>query len=272
LKGREAIYGVHIRKVKLAEDVNINVLASRTPGMVGADIANVVNEAALLAARKGKKSVEMKDFEEAIDRVVAGLEKKSRLMNKREKEIVAYHETGHALVAESLSTTDPVHKISIIPRGVSALGYTLQLPTEDRYLMTRPELLDRMTVLLGGRAAEEIKFEEISTGAHNDLFRVTDIARSMVKEYGMSEKLGPMTFERERQPLFLPGMGPSSKDYSENTAMEIDEEIKGIVNESYEKAKSILEKKKDILEKVAMILLEKEVIEGEELRKLIPET
>jgi cell division protease FtsH len=271
LKGREAIFKVHTRKVRLSEDVEINVLAGRTPGMVGADIANVVNEGALLAARKGKQSVEMKDFEEAVDRVVAGLEKKSRLMNKKEKEIVAYHETGHALVAESLPTTDPVHKISIIPRGVSALGYTLQLPTEDRYLMTRTELLDRMTVLLGGRAAEEIKFGEISTGAHNDLFRATDIARRMVKEYGMSQKLGPMTFEQDRRPLFLEGMAPPSKDYSENTAMEIDEEIKGIVNEGYERAKSILEKKKDILAKVAGILLEKEAIEGEELRKLIPE-
>jgi cell division protease FtsH len=190
-------------------------------------------------------------------------------MSKREKEIVAYHETGHALVAESLPTTDRVHKISIVPRGISALGYTLQLPTEDRYLMTRAELLERMTVVLGGRAAEEVKFGEISTGAHNDLFRATDIARRMVKEYGMSEKLGPMTFEKERRPLFLEGMTPSSKDYSENTAMEIDEETKKMVNESYERAKSILENKKDILEKVANILLEKEVIEGDELRKLI---
>jgi len=207
LKGREAIFGVHTRKVKLAEDVNINVLASRTPGMVGADIANVVNEAALLAARKGKNSVEMKDFEEAVDRVVAGLEKKSRLMNKKEKEIVAYHETGHALVAESLPPRIPFTKS---PSSLGCLRIGLYASTSNRgqYLMTKAELLDRMTVLLGGRAAEEIKFGEISTGAHNDLFRATDIARSMVKEYGMSEKLGPMTFERERQPLFLPGMGP----------------------------------------------------------------
>lgn len=269
LKGREEVFKVHTRKVRLSADVDLKVLAARTPGMVGADIANVVNEAALLAARKNKEAVEMRDFEEAIDRVLAGLEKKSRLMNKMEKEIVAYHETGHALMAESLPTTDPVHKISIIPRGISALGYTLQLPTEDRYLMTRSELLDRMAVLLGGRAAEEMKFGEISTGAHNDLFKATDIARRMVKEYGMSQKLGPLTFERERRPLFLEmGMSPS-KEYSENTAMEIDEEVRQIVNETYEKVKTTLEGKKDKLEKVAKLLLEKEVIEGEELRRAI---
>ncbi len=269
IKGREEIFKVHASKVILAEDVDMKVLAARTPGMVGADIANVVNEAALLAARKNKKVVEMRDFEEAIDRVLAGLEKKSRLMNKKEKEIVAYHETGHALMAELLPTADPVHKISIIPRGISALGYTLQLPTEDRYLMTKSELLDRMAVLLGGRAAEEMKFGEISTGAHNDLFKATDIARRMVKEYGMSQKLGPLTFERERRPLFLEmGMAPS-KEYSENTAMEIDEEVKEIVSETYGKVKNALSAKKDKLERVAKLLLEKEVIEGEELRKLI---
>jgi cell division protease FtsH len=237
--------------------------------MVGADIANVVNEAALLAARKNKKVVGMKDLEGAIDRVLGGLEKKSRLMNKKEKEIVAYHETGHALMAESLPTADPVHKISIIPRGISALGYTLQLPTEDRYLMTRSELLDRMAVFLGGRVAEEIKFGEISTGAHNDLFRATDIARSMVKEYGMSQKLGPLTFEKERRPLFLEGGVVPSKEYSENTGMEIDKEVMQIVTETYDKVKRTLEGKKDKLEKVAKLLLEKEVIEGEELRKVI---
>jgi cell division protease FtsH len=269
LKGREERFKVHTLKVKLSENVNLKILAQRTPGMVGADIANVVNEAALLAARNHKNSVAMEDFEEAIDRVVAGLEKKSRLMNKKEKEIVAYHETGHALVAESLPSTDPVHKISIIPRGISALGYTLQLPTEDRYLMTKSELLDRMAVLLGGRVAEEIRFGEVSTGAHNDLFRATDIARNMVKEYGMSQKLGPLTFEKERRPLFLETFASSTKEYSENTAMEIDEEIKRIVNESYEKVRRILEEKKEKLEKIASILLEKEVIEGEELRELI---
>jgi cell division protease FtsH len=269
LRGREEVFKVHASRINLSEDVDLKVLAARTPGMVGADIANVVNEAALLAARKNKKGVEMKDFEEAIDRVLAGLEKKSRLMNKKEKEIVAYHETGHALMAESLRTADPVHKISIIPRGISALGYTLQLPTEDRYLMTKSELLDRMAVLLGGRAAEEMKFGEISTGAHNDLFRATDIARRMVKEYGMSEKLGPLTFEKERRPLFLEGAMAPSKDYSENTAMEIDKEVMQIVTETYSKVKTTLQGKKNKLEKVAKLLLEKEVIEGEELRKII---
>jgi len=269
LKGREEIFKVHTSRVKLGKDVDLRILASRTPGMVGADIANAVNEAALLAARKNKRVVEKEDFEEAIDRVVAGLEKKRRLINPREKEIVAYHEVGHALMAESLPTTDPVHKLSIIPRGISALGYTLQLPTEDRYLMTRSELMDRMAVLLGGRVAEEIKFGEISTGAHNDLFRATDIARSMVKEYGMSPKLGPLTFEKERRPLFLNGVTPHANEYSENTAMQIDEEIKGIVHENYEKVKAILGGKKDKLEKVARLLLDREVMDGDELRKIL---
>lgn len=269
LKGREAVFRVHTRKVKLSKGIDLKVLAGRTPGMVGADIATVVNEAALLAARKGKQSVEMQDFEEAIDRLLGGLEKKSRLMNEKEKEIVAYHETGHALMAEFLPTADPVHKISIVPRGISALGYTLQLPTEDRYLMTRSELLDRLAVLLGGRVAEEIRFGEISTGSHNDLFRATDIARRMVKEYGMSETLGSLTFEKERRPLFLGMEMGSSKDYSENTAMAIDKEVMEIVTRTYEKVKATLETKKDQLEKVAELLLEKEVLEGEEMRKLI---
>ena len=270
LKGRKEIFNIHTREVKLSPDVDTEILAARTPGMVGADIANVVNEAALLAARKDKSSVEMTDFEESIDRVLGGLEKKSRLINKKEKEIVAYHETGHALIAEYLPTTDPVHKISIVPRGIAALGYTLQLPTEDRYLMTRSELIDKITVLMGGRAAEEIVFGEISTGAQNDLFRATDTARRMVKEYGMSETLGPLTFERERRPLFLEGtMASPSSEYSEDTAKEIDKEVSRLVIETYEKAKNILEDKKDKLEKVAKRLLEKEVIEGEELRALI---
>jgi cell division protease FtsH len=270
IKGREEILAVHIRGVKTADNVDLKVVAARTPGFVGADLANLINEAALLAARKGKVSVTMEEFEEAIDRVVAGLEKKKRVMNKKEKEIVAYHETGHALMAEFLETTDPVHKISIIPRGIAALGYTLQLPTEDRYLMTKKELVDRMGVLLGGRVAEEIAFGEISTGAQNDLFRATDIAKSMVKEYGMSEKLGYITFEGERKPLFLdinPGFG--TKDYSEETAREIDNEVKRIIDESCQNAKLLLADNKDILERVAKTLLEKETIDGEELRFLI---
>ena len=204
LKGREEILKIHTRNIKLSPEVDLKVIASRTPGFVGADLANIVNEAALLAARKNKDGVEMADIEEAIDRIVAGLEKKNRLMSKKEKEIVAYHESGHAIMASLLPNADPVRRISIIPRGISALGYTLQLPTEDRYLMTKSELLDRLAVLLGGRVAEEIIFKEISTGAHNDLQRATDIATSMVKEFGMSETLGYVTFEKEKRPLFLP--------------------------------------------------------------------
>ncbi|MFP3868461.1 MAG: ATP-dependent zinc metalloprotease FtsH [Desulfobacteraceae bacterium] len=270
LKGREDILRVHTREVKMAPEVDLSKLAARTPGMVGADLANIVNEAALLAARRNKSAIEMVDFEEAIDRVVAGLEKRNRMMNPREKEIVAYHETGHALVAESLPTTDRVHRVSIIPRGIGSLGYTMQLPTEDRYLMTKSELEDRMTVLLGGRVAEELVFNEVSTGAQNDLYRVTDIARSMVREYGMSEKLGPVTFERERRPLFLESvMPPSSKDYSEGTAQEIDREVSALVEKAHRQAREILESKREILEKVAKILLDREVLEGDDLRELL---
>jgi cell division protease FtsH len=272
IKGREEILKVHVRDVKLARNIDLSILAARTPGFVGADLANLINEAALLAARKGKTSVTMAEFEEAIDRVVAGLEKKKKVMSKKEKEIVAYHETGHALMAESLETTDPVHKISIIPRGISALGYTMQLPTEDRYLMTRTELIDRMCVLMGGRIAEEIVFDEISTGAQNDLARATDIARSMVKQYGMSEKLGHMTFEQERKPLFLDIMpGGGTKEYSEETAREIDNEVKAIIEHSYTRVKEVLTDKRDLLELVAKTLLEKESIDGEDLRKMLKE-
>ncbi len=270
IKGREEILKVHIRNVKIAQEVDLKVIAARTPGFVGADLANLVNESALLAARKGKNAVSMEEFEEAIERVTAGLEKKKRVMSKKEKEIVAYHETGHALMAESLKTADPVHKISIIPRGIAALGYTLQLPTEDRYLMTKNELLDRLSVLLGGRVAEEIIFGQVSTGAQNDLGRATDIAKSMVKEYGMSEKLGLMTFEKERKPLFLNfDAAAGNKDYSEETAREIDNEIRKIIDQSYLTVKKVLTEKREILQKVAQILLEKESIDGEELRKIL---
>ncbi|MFH1625933.1 MAG: cell division protein FtsH, partial [Pseudomonadota bacterium] len=196
-------------------------------------------------------------------------EKRKRLMNKREKEIIAYHESGHALVAESLPTTDPVHKVSIIPRGIAALGYTMQLPTEDRYLMTRSELLDRLAVFLGGRVAEEIVFNDISTGAQNDLIRATEIAKSMVKEYGMSDKLGAVTFEKEKRSL-LPGQDLfSTREYSEETAREIDHEVKKIIDGTYSKVKTLLNRKKDLLEELAVVLLDKEIIEGEELRKII---
>jgi cell division protease FtsH len=267
--GREEILKIHARNVKLSSNVDLKVIASRTPGFVGADLANIVNEAALLAARKNKESVEMADIEEAIDRVVAGLEKKNRLMSKKEKEIVAFHESGHAIVASLLPNADPVRRISIIPRGISALGYTLQLPTEDRYLMTKTELLDRLAVLLGGRVAEEIVFGEISTGAHNDLQRATDIATSMVKEFGMSQKLGYVTFEKEKKPLFLPSSLFPSREYSEETAKQIDSEVKKIVDETYLRVKEILTAKKDQLGELARLLLEKEVVEETELKKIL---
>ena len=272
--GREAILKVHAKKVRMADDVDLKVIAKRTPGFVGADLANLINEAALLAVRKGKDKVTMAELEEAIDRIMAGLEKKKRVMNKKEKEIVAVHETGHALVAESVPHADPVHRISIIPRGIGALGYTLQLPTEDRYLMTKEELLDKIAVLLGGRGAEELTFNEISTGAQNDLERATDIARRMVMSYGMSEKLGLVTFEKASHPTFLEGNYPvpgqgGAKEYSEKTAYMIDEEVKEIIQKSYDRVKEILRAHRDDLKKVSETLMEKEVLEGDEFRKMI---
>ncbi len=269
LNGREEILKIHSRNVALSSDVALRVIASRTPGFVGADLANIVNEAALLAARKNKASVEMADFEEAIDRVVAGLEKKNRLISKKEKEIVAYHESGHAIVASLLPNVAPVRRISIIPRGIAALGYTLQLPAEDRYLMTKSELLDRLSVLLGGRVAEEIILGEISTGGLNDLQQATGIATSMVKEYGMSEKLGYVTFDKEKRPLFLRSSIISSKEYSEDTAKQIDAEVKKIIDKTYQKVKGILTSKKDSLEALARLLLEKEVVEQADLEKIV---
>ncbi len=273
IRGREAILRVHAKGVKLAPEVDLKILAARTAGFVGADLANLINEAALLAARNNKSQVEMADLEEAIDRVVAGLEKKARVMSPKERERVAYHEADHAVVAASVPSGDPVHKISIIPRGIAALGYTLQLPTEDRYLLTRSELLDRLAVLLGGRAAEAITFGEVSTGAQHDLQRAADIARRMVKEYGMSERLGALAFEPERRPLFLPaGDGLSGgKPYSEETAREIDQEVKGIVDATEARVQELLTRKNSQLKALAQRLLEKEVLEGEELRRLLGE-
>ncbi|MEJ2067356.1 MAG: ATP-dependent zinc metalloprotease FtsH [Deltaproteobacteria bacterium] len=272
ITGRQAILEIHAKEVKLAKDVDFAALAGLTPGFVGADLANLINEAALLAARQGKKSVGMAEMEEAIERIVAGLEKKTRVMNKQERRIVAYHELGHALVALSVPNADPVQKVSIIPRGIAALGYTLQRPTEDRYLMTKSELIDKLTTLLGGRVAEELAFDEVSTGAQNDLVKATDIARSMVKEFGMSESMGLVAFERNRQSLYLQvPQFPASQEYSENTSREIDAEIKKIVDEAHTRARNILTKKKKILDKVAQILLEKEVIGGEELKQLVSE-
>jgi cell division protease FtsH len=269
INGREAILKIHSKNVILAPEVDLKKIAARTPGFVGADLANLVNESALLAARKNKDQVGPAEFDEAIDRVVAGLEKKKRVMSPKEKEIVAFHESGHAIVAESVEHADPVHKITIIPRGIAALGYTQQQPTEDRYLMTKSELLDRMAVLLGGRVAEEVIFGEISTGAQNDLQRATDMARSMVTEYGMSERLGLVTYERERRPMFLPdSLGPS-KIYSEEKAAEIDEEISMVVEDCHQRVRRILGEKREVLNTLAKLLLEKEVVQGDEMRALM---
>jgi len=269
INGREAILKIHSKDVLLAPDVDLRKLAGRTPGFVGADLANLINEAALLGARKNKETVEPADFDEAIDRVVAGLAKKNRVMNPQEKEIVAFHESGHAIVAESVEHADPVHKISIIPRGIAALGYTQQQPTEDRYLMTRSELLDRLAVLLGGRVAEELAFGEISTGAQNDLQRATDIARSMVTEYGMSDRLGLVTYERPRQAMFLPESFSPNKTYSEEKAGQIDEEIFRVVEEAHQRVRGILSAHRDVLNDLARLVSQNEVVQGEELRKML---
>jgi cell division protease FtsH len=268
-KGREEIINVHLKKVTIAKNLDIEKIASMTPGMVGADLANLVNEAALLAVRRGKKEVTMSEFEEAVERVMAGLEKKNRLINPEERKIVAYHELGHALVALSLPGTDPVQKISIIPRGIAALGYTMQVPTEDRFLMKKTELLNKIATLLGGRAAEEIVFGDISTGAHNDLSKATDIARSMVKEYGMSVTIGQVYFSREKRPLFIEAGMPAGGEYSEATAEMIDKEIKEIISVQYKRALDILGEKKAMMDKGAEMLLEKEKIEGKELKALM---
>ena len=270
LVGREAILRVHIKGVKLADDVDLHVIAQRTPGFVGADLANIVNEAALLAARRSKTEVHMPEFDEAIDRVVAGLEKKKRLISPREKRIVAFHESGHAIVGHSLGSADAVQKISIVPRGIAALGYTIQLPTEDRYLVTKKELEEKLATLMGGRVAEEVFFNDISTGAQNDLFKATDIARAMVKEYGMSSRMGLTTYERPHNP-FLKGDSyfPTEKEYSEKIAAEIDEEVRKILQEAHETARAILEQKRSKVEELASLLLEKEVVDREEFVKLV---
>ena len=267
--GRKEILQVHMKKIKSGPDVDLEILANMTPGMVGADLANLVNEAALLAVRRNKKEVSMSEFSEAVERIVAGLEKKNRLINPMERKTVAYHEMGHALVALSLPGTDPVHKISIIPRGISALGYTMQVPTEDRFLMRKTELLNKIASLLGGRAAEEIIFGDISTGAHSDLSRATDIAKSMIREYGMSAKLGQVYLSPEKRPQFMDLGMREGGDYSEATAEMIDQEIREIISSEYTRALDILKSKKDILEKGAQLLLEKEKIDGEEIKALM---
>jgi len=272
VKGREKILRLHAKKITLSPSVELGVIAAKTPGFVGADLANIVNEAALLAARQGKDAVEMTDFDEAIERVVAGLQKKTRVMSPKEKKTVAYHECGHALVAELVPGADPVSKISIIPRGVAALGYTQQLPTEDRYLMTRSELVGKIYVLLGGRVAEEMIFGDVSTGAQNDLQKATEIARTMVTQFGMSEKVGLVALEGPRTPLFLPVPTHPPREYSEETARTVDDEVKKILSQTHTKVREILGSHRQTLEELAKLLLEKEVIERPQLQAILKAT
>ena len=269
VKGREEVLTIHTKQVKLAPEVDLRVVAARTAGFAGADLANLVNEAALLAARKDKTAVDMSDFDEAIDRLIAGLEKK-RVMSRKEREIVAYHESGHAIVATAIPGMDPVHKISIVQRGFGALGYTMQLPLEDRYLMQRKDLLAQLAVLLGGRTAEEIALGEISTGAQNDLQRATDIARAMVTEWGMSDSLGAINYDGHKRNKFLDiPMGPERGAYAEDTARLIDAEVKRIMTDAHTEARRILTERRDELESVTRRLLEIEVMEGEQLRQML---
>jgi cell division protease FtsH len=268
-KGREDILKVHLRTVKTEPDVDIEKLAAMTPGMVGADLANLANEAALLAVRRNKKLVGMSEFQEAVERIIGGLEKKNRVINPHERDVVAHHEMGHAIVAMSLPGTDPVQKISIIPRGIAALGYTMQVPTEDRFLMSKTELLNKVASLLGGRAAEEIIFGDISTGAQNDLSRATDIAKSMVKEYGMSDSLGQVYLAHDRRSQFMDFGMDNRGDYSESTAQAIDTEIRQIVFAQYKVAMDILKQRKDVLAKGASLLLDKEKIDHDEIKALM---
>ncbi len=273
MRGREEILKVHARRVKLGPDVDLHTIAARTPGFAGAELANVINEAALLASRRNKKAIEMEDLEEAIDRVMAGLERKSRVLSEKEREIVAHHEIGHALVALLLPHADPVHRVSIIPRGSAALGLTLQLPLQDRYLFTQEELEDKIAVLLGGRAAEELCFGHVSTGAQNDLYQATQLAQHMVRNFGMSDRLGPLTFSNGNDPFSrgAPPPNPWERQYSEETARAIDEEVRALVAQNYDRAKMLLKENQELLESLARELKEKETIEGAELRQKLEE-
>ncbi|MBC7339699.1 MAG: ATP-dependent metallopeptidase FtsH/Yme1/Tma family protein [Firmicutes bacterium] len=268
LKGRLEILRIHTRNKPLDKEVDLEVVARRTPGFTGADLENVVNEAALLAARQRRRKITMEDLEDAIDRVVAGPEKKSRVMSEKERRVIAYHEGAHALVAKLLPGTDPVHKASIIPRG-AALGYVLQLPTEDRYIMTKAELMDRITSALAGRAAEELVFDEVSTGAAHDLETVTKLVRRMITEYGMSETLGPLTFGTKEELVFLGRDIARERNYSEEVAAAIDKEVRTIVNACYSRAMQLLRDHRDTLDRVASALLERETLEGPELDALL---
>jgi cell division protease FtsH len=269
IKGREEILKVHTRNVRLAPDVNLSLIAQRTPGFVGADLANLVNEAALLASRKNKDAVDMSDFDEAVEKVMAGPARKSRVISEREKKIIAYHESGHALVAKLTPGCDPVHKISLIPRG-PALGYTLQLPAEDKYIISKQELLNKISVLLGGRIAEKLVFNDLTTGAQNDLSKATDIATKMVTEYGMSEKIGPLTLRKREEEIFL-GRDYLAKEklYSEYTAKLIDDEIKNIIETCSQNVEKLLSENIKKLDALANKLIEKEVLEGKEIDEIV---
>ncbi len=271
--GRLAILKVHARNIPIEDEAALETIAAMTPGFAGADLANIVNEATLLAVRRDKEKVGISELQEAVERVVAGLEKKNRVLNAKEKERVAHHEVGHALVALAMPGSDVVQKISIIPRGVAALGYTLQLPTEDRFIMTESELKSRIAILLGGRVAEELIYKEVSTGARDDLMKATDIAKSMVKAYGMSGAVGQLSFDQERQPLFLQtGGAHGGGDYSETTAREIDCEIRRFIDEQYGRVRTVLADQEAVLRAAAQELLRKETITGEELKTIASET
>ena len=271
INGREAILNIHAQKIKLADDVDLKVIAQKTPGFSGADLANAINEAALLAVRKNKQKVGMEELDEAVDRIIGGLEKKNRVINPKEKKIVAYHEVGHALVAALTSEAEPVHKISIIPRGLAALGYTQQRPTEDRYLMSHKELLFKIDVLLGGRVAEKIMFDSVTTGAGNDLMRATDIARAIVSEYGMGETLGLSTYPKQGAPVFLQSQQTfgGGREYSDETAAQLDREVKSILDQREKHVMDLLTSRKETMVKIAEKLLEKEVIYEEDFKKMI---
>ena len=269
-QARLDILKVHAAKVTLAPEANLEVIAAMTAGFVGADLANIVNEAALLGVRREKEQVGGAELQEAVERVIAGLEKKNRVLSPQEKKRVAFHELGHALIAIAIPGLDPVHKISIIPRGIAALGYTMQLPTEDRFLMTESELKNKIAMLLGGRAAEELIYDEASTGAHDDLTRATDIARSMVKTYGMSPRLGLVAFDRDRRTMLISAPEPSSRgDYSEETAREIDVEVRRIIEEQIERVEELLLARREVMMQAARVLTTKETISGDELRALV---
>ena len=271
INGREAILNIHAQKIKLADDVDLKVIAQKTPGFSGADLANAINEAALLAVRKNKQKVGMEELDEAVDRIIGGLEKKNRVINPKEKKIVAYHEVGHALVAALTSEAEPVHKISIIPRGLAALGYTQQRPTEDRYLMSHKELLSKIDVLLGGRVAEKIMFDSVTTGAGNDLMRATDIARAIVSEYGMGETLGLSTYPKQGAPVFLQSQQTfgGGREYSDETAAQLDREVKSILDQRETHVMDLLTSRKETMVRIAEKLLEKEVLYEDDFKKMI---